>query len=230
MPINFTERPFGVPKSVKDSAKVNKILERSFAYQKMFRVTNACGFVSIILKYCFEMAGINMNIVYGTIELVGIRHPHVWLEIHDHIVDNTYADIAEDVFKISKTEVAVYSTSFDGDTELFLGDQFTNSKGIENHSINVFKWFLQNQNKALVMYKNKMSLRSYYQSMVRMMKEKYDVIVPHASNNKCWSCGGDGVELRSCTRCKIALYCNRKCQKKDWKCIHKELCLPPNTP
>ena len=232
--MNFTERPFGVPKSVSDSAKINEILEKSFAYQKMFGVSNACGFVTIILKHCFAAAGISMNLVYGTYEVMGVCAPHMWLDVQGHIVDNTYVeDIPEEVFNNFKTKMAKYSATLDDDTSLFLGDEYTNAIGLDNHSIKGFKWYLQNQDKVLLMHKNKISLRSYYQSLVKLMKEEYDIVVPDIPNNKCWSCdaeGPEGLELKKCTRCKFALYCNRKCQEKDWKRIHKELCLPSNTP
>jgi hypothetical protein len=33
-----------------------------------------------------------------------------------------------------------------------------------------------------------------------------------------------GTKLLRCTRCKIALYCNKECQKADWKRGHKKEC------
>ena len=123
----------------------------------------------------------------------------------------------------------MYSPTLDeGDKKLFLGDRDTYAMGIHNHSIIVFKYLLQNQNKGLIMCKNKTSLRLYYQSMVRMMKENYNIVVPVVPNEECWACGVKGAELKKCTRCKFALYCDKKCQKNDWKRVHKEVCLPPN--
>ena len=227
--INYTERPFGVPSSVKDSSKINKIFEESFNYQKKFSVSNSCGFVNVILKHCFEAAGIDINVVYGTMEIMGFRHPHVWLEMQGHIVDNTYVEDIPDEMFIQIKKSTVYSPTVDESTELFLGDQFTNALGIPSHSITGFKWFLQNQNKVLVMYKNRICLTRYYQSLVKMMKDKFGVVVPDVPNTKCWSCGKEEEEIKKCSKCKFAKYCSRECQRSDWKQIHKELCLPPNT-
>ena len=41
----------------------------------------------------------------------------------------------------------------------------------------------------------------------------------------CQNCGKGGkVALLQCSRCKKAKYCNRKCQKENWK-VHKKNCL-----
>ena len=33
----------------------------------------------------------------------------------------------------------------------------------------------------------------------------------------CFHCGKSGAKLRSCGQCHRAHYCNRECQRKDWK-------------
>merc|ERR1712083_326976 len=45
----------------------------------------------------------------------------------------------------------------------------------------------------------------------------------------CWACrqeASDGVDLKTCTECKVARYCNRECQRKEWrvcKLLHRKL-------
>ena len=42
--------------------------------------------------------------------------------------------------------------------------------------------------------------------------------------NTCWYCGEGGANS-NCSRCKKANYCNRECQKADWKILnHKAIC------
>ena len=49
---------------------------------------------------------------------------------------------------------------------------------------------------------------------------------------QCTSCGKvlmsmlRDVKLMSCAVCKVTHYCNRECQKKDWKLNHKMMCGP----
>ena len=39
----------------------------------------------------------------------------------------------------------------------------------------------------------------------------------------CFTCGKSGAKLSSCSQCHRAYYCNRECQRKDWK-RHKRAC------
>ena len=45
------------------------------------------------------------------------------------------------------------------------------------------------------------------------------------AGNTCSNCSADGASSR-CTRCKIAVYCDRICQGAHWK-VHKATCTPP---
>ncbi len=33
----------------------------------------------------------------------------------------------------------------------------------------------------------------------------------------CWKCGAQGLPLKKCAGCDVALYCGAGCQKVDWK-------------
>jgi hypothetical protein len=43
-------------------------------------------------------------------------------------------------------------------------------------------------------------------------------------NSACSTCSG-GPAKRRCSRCKAAFYCDRSCQKTDWK-THRNVCEP----
>ena len=42
-------------------------------------------------------------------------------------------------------------------------------------------------------------------------------VFPHHDLNMCTYCGTGDDNLKVCTRCKFAKYCNANCQKKHWK-------------
>jgi hypothetical protein len=48
----------------------------------------------------------------------------------------------------------------------------------------------------------------------------------HKGKEKCWTCGKNvsAEELKKCARCKVAKYCDKNCQKKDWTERHKVWC------
>lgn len=39
----------------------------------------------------------------------------------------------------------------------------------------------------------------------------------------CTFCCRKNTNLQRCTICKVAFYCNRECQKKDWKRVIKQI-------
>lgn len=50
------------------------------------------------------------------------------------------------------------------------------------------------------------------------------IVASHLSGPKsCWNCGTLGASMK-CTGCKIASYCDAKCQRADWKPTHKVFC------
>lgn len=57
---------------------------------------------------------------------------------------------------------------------------------------------------------------------IKIKKETDRMII---TNEKvfCNSCGKDLVDSMLCSKCKLVYYCNKECQKTDWK-NHKEIC------
>lgn len=42
--------------------------------------------------------------------------------------------------------------------------------------------------------------------------------------HRCFNCDEDFSKMKMCSKCKVAFYCSRKCQKEDWVKGHKEKC------
>lgn len=65
------------------------------------------------------------------------------------------------------------------------------------------------------------------------LTNEYDLLLTRLNppNKVCFTCGkpeAEGEMLLKCSRCKSALYCNKICQSKHWKSVHKKLCLSAN--
>jgi hypothetical protein len=44
---------------------------------------------------------------------------------------------------------------------------------------------------------------------------------------KCEKCDDASERFKQCSRCKVAYYCTRDCQKNHWS-VHKKECVPPS--
>ena len=51
-----------------------------------------------------------------------------------------------------------------------------------------------------------------------------EVMVYNPDLRTCAFCGKAGDKLRRCARCRTVAYCDRTCQKQDWKQGHKQVC------
>jgi hypothetical protein len=47
---------------------------------------------------------------------------------------------------------------------------------------------------------------------------------PSPTDPVCFGCGKPLTTLSKCAKCKVAAYCERDCQVKDWKASHKAAC------
>lgn len=66
--------------------------------------------------------------------------------------------------------------------------------------------------------------------MKKKFDEEYDTyrnfsgVIHKISGIKfCIFCGKHNLNMKTCSSCKLAYYCNKECQIKDWK-IHKLEC------
>ncbi|XP_023339071.1 dauer abnormal formation protein 25 [Eurytemora carolleeae] len=123
--------------------------------------------------------------------------------------------------------------------KLFLGqDSDEDSKEILRHNLRVLQTysFPGHVEKYLVVsLKNpelNPGLRIYHSLMIEFLKNNFSVSPTSLEEKlakKCWACNKifeDPELLKTCTDCKIAKYCNRDCQRQEWKVhrlLHQEL-------
>ena len=58
-----------------------------------------------------------------------------------------------------------------------------------------------------------------------------DVVSGHCflvKKKKCWNCGSFSANVKKCSGCTFAYFCNRRCQRLGWR-LHKANCKKPET-
>lgn len=64
------------------------------------------------------------------------------------------------------------------------------------------------------LYRN--STRALHVLMTKFLREKFTLDIPDLVDkwkNRCWTCGKRfGIDLKTCSACKWAKYCGKKCQ------------------
>lgn len=223
--LDANDVPFTVSKN--SSICIKDILCESINLQKRHGMSNACGFVNIVLWKCFSIADVPVDIVYGQLELEGTVLPHVWLEMYGINIDNTYVeDIPEQALTEIKRRCVYTKTDSMFSGKLFLGDSMTQGKGITNHDVTAFRWMLSNRDNMILLSQNKTPMKRYYQDMLRFLKYNLEISeLPDIENASCWMCKKSGIHLKSCGKCAVAKYCGKKCQRLDWFMIHKRICI-----
>ena len=71
------------------------------------------------------------------------------------------------------------------------------------------------------------TLDLYDVKMRQYIREKYNVEIPSLAakwDQQCWNCftQAEATNLQRCSKCMIAVYCNKDCQTQDWN-VHKLL-------
>ena len=169
------------------------------------------------------------------------------LDINNCPIDNSYVALPEEseihLEYFYKAKQANYYRKTDPTTtnlNLFLGTD--ESAKTTRHNLKVFRNYITNDPTGILVEKYLVfalqclelnpSVKMYDLIMTKYLREQFSANIPDLVTKwtmQCWSCfnlAGEGQELKTCTECKMAKYCNRDCQKAEWKLhklLHKEL-------
>ncbi|MCP4985358.1 MAG: zinc finger MYND domain-containing protein [Colwellia sp.] len=72
---------------------------------------------------------------------------------------------------------------------------------------------------------NKLCLETCsFPSLVQKHPKKRKIFKKRIAKLVCFNCGSSGPGLRPCKGCLKTVYCSIKCQKIDWKYLHRMQC------
>ena len=218
-----------------------------------FIVSNSSLAVSGLLKTYFDTLDIsNVSLVFGLTlwdkssqgeveDYDGT--PHVWLDIAGNDIDNSYVDVPSSghvtidfVYNLRQLNTYVKEDPWKTKHRLYIGQEAQHVSQTV-HNLKIFREYHKKDNieKYLVFSLHHVDLNptvKMYDILMRHFLETEFNAKPEDLVTKwqlrCWCCGTEKPkeELKSCTTCKMAVYCNKICQAEEWKIhklLHKEL-------
>ena len=214
---------------------------KEFYSQTHFILSNACQNVSILLRHYLQALGIQSKIVCGVLNVkepeVSIAAPHVFMKIGDNIIDNTYSH--DDVEKNAQDNLNYFikMTAIMRKLKNYVEESPSKSKlNLFGGAAAQFEWNYMdvgcqtdlNQKKqvAAVMKTACTNPGTWiYDKLMRIyLKKEFNVDIESVENEMskiCWNCGLEEGNLKTCSGCKIAQYCDKTCISEDWKIMHK---------
>eukprot|EP00091_Calanus_sinicus_P017137 TRINITY_DN36982_c0_g1_i1.p1 TRINITY_DN36982_c0_g1~~TRINITY_DN36982_c0_g1_i1.p1 ORF type:complete len:322 (-),score=122.70 TRINITY_DN36982_c0_g1_i1:55-981(-) len=247
IPEKYNIPPWRLPDTQPHREEINSLLQHSMMAQAAqipksgdfedFVLSNASLAVSGLLRHYLSVLGVSADIVFGVLlwdesarsgadDYEGT--PHVWLSIaglpvdNNHVAFPTSADNAEYFFECKKLNAYAAEDPLKTKLKLFLGlEDDEDSKEVVRHNLRVLQTFSQPAHilKYLAVSLKHAELnpgvKMYHLLMQDWVKTRWGKAAPNIEE-----------ELKTCTDCKVARYCNRDCQKQEWrvhKLLHKEI-------
>jgi len=219
-----------------------------------FVLSNSSLAVASLLRHYLSVLGINSRIVFGVLlwdesaresasDYEGA--PHVWLEVAGFPVDNVHvsfpasADAQEHFWDCKQLGSYCAEDPLQSNKKLFLGlEEQAEDREVVKHNLKMLQTFSQPQHTfkylAVSMHWAELNpgVRLYHLIMAQWIRANWGKTCPNIeaeASRACWACRqetSEGLELKTCTECKVARYCNRDCQRREWrvhKLLHREL-------
>jgi len=242
--------PWILPEDHENATIVNKILEESlkiqsstipdlkeFYSQTQFIVSHQCQNVSILLSHYLHTLGIQTQVMCGVVKLSQSGVPHVFLKFRDVIIDKSYSHDEIDknpqenldyflkvLPEIRKIENYMEEIPTKSKLQLIGGD----AGKIEWKYMEVGCETELNQKKMVAaVIENTMTNPGtwiYDKLMRSYLKKEFNIEVEPVQSEMsrcCWNCGQEKDNLKTCSGCKLAKYCDKNCISEDWETMHK---------
>lgn len=221
---------------------------------QQFVLSNSSLAVAALLRQYLSVIQVSSDITFGVLlweqaarsgsdDFEGT--PHVWLNIAGNPIDNNHvafpanADNTEYFYECKRLNAYSQEDPLNTSLRLYLGsDDDEMSREIVRHNLRVLHTFSSpgHVTKYLAVCLKHAELnpgvKMYHMLMVNWVRHTWGKEVEDIEKTmavKCWACSKvapDPNKLKTCTDCKVARYCNRECQRQEWrvhKLLHKEL-------
>jgi len=222
-----------------------------------FILSNSSLAVAGLLRHYLSLLGLQADIVFGVLlweeaaragedDFEGT--PHVWLRIDNNPIDNTHVafpadgDNLEYFFECKRLNSYLAEDPLKTKKRLFLGqDTGEEGAGTEtvHHNLKVLQTYSFpahiDKYLAVALHHAELnpSLKLYHLLMMDWVKARLEEVpkdLEAGLSVACWACKkeADQDTLKTCTDCKVARYCDRDCQRMEWKVhklLHRELHL-----
>ena len=222
-------------------------LVRCFTYDDILSEKGNFKMTAFLFYYLKKIPGIRKDIT----RVVGIQEyvdgngmgAGSWLKIGQHKIENTFHynvwnQVGADPFRFMMWKIGTKlieadptKAKLDFGTEYLRkhGHCYPKVDGIDDKKIGLVCGPDEKMEQKLAFEKscNFNERRIIYDIKMReFIKEKYGVEIESLANKwsrMCWNCFTTPAEcLLRCSKCDIAKYCGKTCQREDWK-VHKEL-------
>lgn len=215
-----------------------------------FILSNSSLAVQGMLQYYLSYLDIQSEIIFGVLKWAQDARsspddfegtPHIWLDIAGSPIDNTNvafpptADNLEYFYECKNVNSFLPENPLETKLRLFLGqEEDEDSKKVFRHNIKVLQTYSYKSHilkyLAISLQNPEINpgLKLYSILMSEFVKNNYSVDpekIEDKLSKECWSCRkqhSETEQLRTCTGCKVGKYCDRECQRQEWK-VHKLL-------
>jgi len=211
---------------------------KAFYSQTHFILSNSCQNVAILLRRYLQAFGVESEVKFciNSPPQLPEGRPHVFLKIQDHIIENTYCH--DEAGRTAQENLNYYIEIApilrNSSNYILESPQITKLKLLGGAASQVEWNFMEvgcktelNQNKTVAcMVKSAVTNPGtwIYDRLMRIyLKKKFNVEIEPIDDEMskiCWNCGKDAENLKTCSGCQIAKYCDKNCITKDWKKMH----------
>ncbi|XP_005102853.1 uncharacterized protein LOC101858424 [Aplysia californica] len=195
--VDLSTLPYRYPETEENHEAINDLLEYSLEQQREFEISDNAGFVVTVLHRCLNALNVQNSVVHGYRDLNGVDIPHMWLEIKQYYIDNSFLrDICKSsVEYLRRTYPRCYKISLFKTSDpppIPTGETIYETKETRNYlRKNRIAFYAELPDYGLAQSFNREQSYNFYFAMVRYMFDKHQVSfqgIDPQIRYICWRC------------------------------------------